>query len=326
MQKQPDNKTDPSPSQSRVWPWDEPRFAPSKDEPASSPSSADPFSVAPPPAETSDEPVESRDRARFEYLIAEAEAGLGGFYRTATALREIRDRKFYRLNGYTSFETFVRERFNLSRPYAYQLIDAATTVDELASMKVSATADTSDTADTTPLPNERQARALSGLTPAEKKEVWDESLAAAPEGKVTAAHVAKVRKQKKPGAAGKNNSGSPVSKTAPVAAPSQAASESETRKIPLPAPVERALVKESASTDPDPDGCTVSERMGHGAGLISLVIEHLDFARSGVERTPLSAHMQEELFARLSCKIETLRHMMQELSDYAMLCKEGYED
>jgi hypothetical protein len=128
--------------------------------------------------------VDSTERARYEELKQTAHNGFDTFYRVGIALREIRDRKLYRLDGHSSFEAFARAEFDLSRPRAYQLIDAATTIEVLrSSAEVSTIVD-----------NEGQARALSGLAPQERIEVVKEAAATAPKGKVTAKHVAQVRK------------------------------------------------------------------------------------------------------------------------------------
>jgi hypothetical protein len=135
------------------------------------------------------EPSE-RDRPLFEQLKQIAHQGKVVFYRTALALRTIRDRRLYRLDGYTSFEAFTRSEFDLSRPQAYRLIDAAITIEDLMPSKMSPTG---DILPETPLPNERQARELSGLEPEEKRSTWTEALDTAPQGRVTAKHVARVR-------------------------------------------------------------------------------------------------------------------------------------
>ena len=61
-------------------------------------------------------------------LLAECEAtinrGLGTFIEVGNALRVIRDRLLYREHGDT-FEDYVRDRFDLSRRYAYYQINAA---------------------------------------------------------------------------------------------------------------------------------------------------------------------------------------------------------
>ena len=85
-----------------------------------------------------------------EEIIA---AGLKTFVEVGRALADIRGARLYR-ESHDSFEAYCDQRWNLSRPRAYQLIDAAATVGALS------------TNVDTPLPkNEGQARELRGLDP-----------------------------------------------------------------------------------------------------------------------------------------------------------------
>lgn len=80
-------------------------------------------------------------------------AGLKTFVDVGRALADIRGARLYR-ETHDSFEAYCDQRWNLSRPRAYQLIDAAATVGALS------------TNVDTPLPkNEGQARELRGLDP-----------------------------------------------------------------------------------------------------------------------------------------------------------------
>jgi len=108
------------------------------------------------------------------------ERGLATFVDVGTALLEVRDSRLYRV-AYPTFEAYCAERWNMTRPRAYQLIDAAGVVNGLSTIGIQA------------LPaNERTARELSGLAPDEQRAVWAEAVATAPGGKVTAAHVRAV--------------------------------------------------------------------------------------------------------------------------------------
>jgi hypothetical protein len=83
------------------------------------------------------------ERRRLVELEAVIERGVKTFVEVGEALMEIRDGRLYR-ETHSSFESYLRERWNISRPRGYQLIDAA---------KLSTTVDT-------PPGNEWQAREL----------------------------------------------------------------------------------------------------------------------------------------------------------------------
>jgi hypothetical protein len=86
--------------------------------------------------------------SRLSELEAVIERGIDTFVEVGTALREIRDAGLYR-HQYNSFEDYCRERWGMSRPRAYQYIQAAEIV---AALPVSTTVD-----------NEAQARELMPL-------------------------------------------------------------------------------------------------------------------------------------------------------------------
>jgi hypothetical protein len=134
-------------------------------------------------AERVAEPESDAERRRFEELKKIVHSGLKTFLEVGAALAEIRARRFYRFEGYDSFESFVWAEFHLSKPYAYRLMDAVASVDELSTIPG------------VPAPtNAEQVRPLAGLTPDEKKEVWAESVAATPPGQSpTGATVKKTR-------------------------------------------------------------------------------------------------------------------------------------
>jgi hypothetical protein len=92
------------------------------------------------------------------------------------ALQRIRDLRLYR-DTYATFEAYCQQRWNLSRPRAYQLIAAADVVEHLRqSVRILPT-------------NAAPARELASLTPALQAEVWGEVVETAPERKITAKHV-----------------------------------------------------------------------------------------------------------------------------------------
>lgn len=91
---------------------------------------------------------DARDLARLEAVV---EAGLNTFIEVGMALTEIRDRRLYLLT-HPSFETYCRERFDVSRARAYQLMMGA-------AVALSTNVD---------IPNEAVARALATF-PAEHR-------------------------------------------------------------------------------------------------------------------------------------------------------------
>ena len=124
----------------------------------------------------------SSDEAEIleHYEVIERET----FVEVGRALMTIRDRKLYRAN-YATFEAYCRERWDLSRPYAYQLIDASVVVENLSGIT-----------DIVP-ENVAQVRPLVSLPPEEQMEVWAEVVKTAPPSGVTAQHVkATVRRAK----------------------------------------------------------------------------------------------------------------------------------
>lgn len=114
------------------------------------------------------------------------EAVARGFMEMARALKEIRDRQLYKEAGYASFEAYCKGRFDFSRQRAHQIIEAAETTERMSTLV---------NAPGLPLPTrETHARALAPLkdNPKEQAAAWQEAVETAPNGKVTAEHVAEV--------------------------------------------------------------------------------------------------------------------------------------
>jgi len=91
-------------------------------------------------------------------------------------LLAIRESKLYR-QEYGTFEEYCQDRWNLSRPRAYQLIDAAAIAGRLSTI-----------VDILPA-TESQARPLTQLEPEEQAVAWQQAVETAPNGKVTAACI-----------------------------------------------------------------------------------------------------------------------------------------
>lgn len=123
-------------------------------------------------------PLTGTEATALTMAEATIEAGLATFVEVGEALCSIRDARLYRAS-HPTFEAYCRERWNLARSTAYQLIDAADVV--------SAMADT----DAPPPATERQARALAPLK-ADPEKMADAMRAAAERtaGKPTAAAIA----------------------------------------------------------------------------------------------------------------------------------------
>ena len=121
--------------------------------------------------------TEQASLERYERVI---EKGLASFYEVGSALLTIRDSRLYR-GTHGTFEGYCQDRWQMSRPRAYQLIEAAKVKDNLSTI--------------VDIPvTESQARPLTSLPPDKQSEAWQQAVDTAPDGKVTAAHVASVVK------------------------------------------------------------------------------------------------------------------------------------
>lgn len=105
--------------------------------------------------------------------------GMETFLDVGRALMAIRDDRLYRAT-HATFDDYCRERWNISRKYAYRTINAAMVIENLSPM-----------GDILPT-NERQARPLTALEPEQQREAWQKAVESAPDGKPTAAQVAKA--------------------------------------------------------------------------------------------------------------------------------------
>lgn len=109
------------------------------------------------------------------------ERGLKTFIDVGQALAEIRDSRLYK-GTHGTFEDYCAERWNMSRPRAYELISAAEVVSGMP-----------DTAP--PVTNARQAAALAAVPEPERAEVWRETVERT-NGKPTAAAVRAVQTER----------------------------------------------------------------------------------------------------------------------------------
>lgn len=121
------------------------------------------------------------ENKRLEELEGIIQRGLETFVEVGQALSEIRDGKLYKAD-HSTFEDYCRERWGMTRAFAYYQINAAQTVKNLSTM-----VDNSDLPQT-----ERQARPLSSLEPDQQREAWQEAVRRNPNGDITAKKVEQV--------------------------------------------------------------------------------------------------------------------------------------
>jgi hypothetical protein len=120
-------------------------------------------------------PSEESERQRLEEIVERS------FFEAGRALKRLRDGKLYR-STHSSFESYVRERFAMRQSRSYQLIDAASVFEHLAS-KVPQFVELLPT-------NEAQCRPLTKLSKNEQVEIWQQAVSEAG-GKVPPARVVK---------------------------------------------------------------------------------------------------------------------------------------
>lgn len=148
------------------------------------------------------------DRQRFAALETKISDGLKSFVEVGSALREIRDTALYRATHET-FEAYCQDRWKISRPRAYQLIDGAEVVEEVSDSTLSTIVDKAEHPEisvddsTSQVPNEGQARELSRAPKGQRKAAWKKAVASAPKDKkgkpkVTAVQVRKVVEKEPP--------------------------------------------------------------------------------------------------------------------------------
>jgi cobalamin biosynthesis Mg chelatase CobN len=119
---------------------------------------------------------------RLTKLECQMERDQTAFVRYGNALLEIRESRLYR-QSHATFEDYCLERWQLSKPYATRLIQSAKVASNLVPMG------------TIQPTSERQVRPIANLEPKQQREVWQKAVETAPKGKVTAAHVERVKKE-----------------------------------------------------------------------------------------------------------------------------------
>lgn len=118
------------------------------------------------------------ESTEYEQQEAIIHHGFKTFVEVGSALMAIRDKRLYR-QDFGTFEDYCQERWGIGRGPANYLIAGSMAAGNLVSMETKPT-------------NERQVRPLAKLSPDIQREVWQEAVDTAPNGKVTGAHVAMV--------------------------------------------------------------------------------------------------------------------------------------
>src|SRR6266404_3639004 len=121
------------------------------------------------------------ESARLQELEQQMEQDQAAFARYGNALLEIRESRLYR-QSHATFEDYCLERWQMNRAYAGKLISAAQVATNLYPIGYKPE-------------SEGQVRPLVSLEPDQQREVWQKAVETAPKGKVTAAHVERVKKE-----------------------------------------------------------------------------------------------------------------------------------
>lgn len=124
---------------------------------------------------------QKEDLSAMEAVI---QAGQRTFLEVGRALMAIRDEQLFR-DTHSSFEAYLADRWpEIGKRRAYQLIDAVEVAENVNHGSLP------------PIENERQARALTGLTPDQQREAWSAAAKQAggtPNGAVVKAEVDKIK-------------------------------------------------------------------------------------------------------------------------------------
>lgn len=128
--------------------------------------------------------VEQNDLVQYEVVI---DRGIKSFIEVGAALMAIRESRLYR-QDFSTFEDYCQERWGLGRNFINRQIAAIHVVENLVTV---VTKNNEVNGASFPLPpTERHARPLTKLDPEDQPVVWQRAVETAPNGKVTAAHVA----------------------------------------------------------------------------------------------------------------------------------------
>lgn len=132
------------------------------------------------PPETGQLAMDLSGEERTELALCEAviERGRQAFLEVGGALMTIQEKRLYRAT-HTTFDAYCREKWQIGKSYAYDMIAAYGIVENVR-----------HSGQTEALPeNPKQALALRGVAPEEQGAVMAKAVGTAPEGGVTAAHI-----------------------------------------------------------------------------------------------------------------------------------------
>lgn len=144
-----------------------------------------------PPAKVTLSGDETAELERLEKVVAE---GKDNFLKVGHALIEIRDKKLYR-DEFSTFEQYFRERFDLSKTYAYNLIGSTEVYDDLSSI---------EDLKLNPV-NEAQLRELIQVPAAKRVEAWKKAVEVAGEKPPTAKIIHQAAAKFKPKKSGEKS-------------------------------------------------------------------------------------------------------------------------
>ena len=131
--------------------------------------------------------VVSNAAAELEQCETIIREHISGFVEVGRALTKIRDGRLYR-NGFKTFEAYCKARWDFTRMNAHHLISASGVAENV----------NHGLQNLPPVAVERHARELAKLPAEEQADAWREAVESAPDGKVTARHVAAVVKARLP--------------------------------------------------------------------------------------------------------------------------------
>lgn len=140
--------------------------------------------------------VEKQDLDNFESIVRQ---GLNVFCRVGAALAEIRDRRLYKQLGYSDFRQYLKDRWNMSKSRAYQLITATEVVQNLEESESVHNCGQNELTESVHncghkvLPKSESVTREIAKAPKDLQSLaWSKTVETALNGKVTAAHTKKV--------------------------------------------------------------------------------------------------------------------------------------
>ncbi len=139
------------------------------------------------------EPLTKKELALREKLEEKIFSTVRTFYiELGEALYELKENRLYK-STHRCFDDYSREVLDMAKRHADRYVQAFGVVKNLSPIGAENGTNWSQNHPALPLPkNESQARALAGLSPEDQREVWQQAIETAPEGKITAAHVRKT--------------------------------------------------------------------------------------------------------------------------------------